>query len=51
MRDTGNNNGAEAAKAVVVEAFARHRIHIPDNDPMLAFGTVVELSILRGSEV
>lgn len=51
MRDAGNDNGAETAKAIVVEAFARHRIHIPDNDPMLAFGTVVELSILRGSEV
>ena len=51
MRDAGNDNGADAAKAIVVEAFARHRIHIPDNDPMLAFGTVVELSILRGSEV
>jgi hypothetical protein len=51
MRDADNNNGADAAKAIVVEAFARHRIHIPDNDPMLAFGTVVELSILRGSEV
>ena len=50
MRDAGDDNGA-AAKAVVVEAFARHRIQIPDNDPMLAFGTVVELSILRGSEV
>src|ERR1700727_1999625 len=51
MRDADNDNGAEAAKAIVVEAFARHRIHIPENDPMLAFGTVVELSILRGSEV
>jgi hypothetical protein len=51
MRDAGNDNGTETAKAIVVEAFARHRIHIPDNDPMLAFGTVVELSILRSSEV
>jgi hypothetical protein len=34
-----------------VEAFARHRIHIPDNDPMIAVGTVVELAIVRGSQV
>ena len=51
MRDAGNDNGADSAKAVVVEAFARHRIHIPDNDPMIAFGTVIELAIVRGSEV
>ena len=52
MPNPQERNGHDAsAKAVVVEAFARHRIHIPDNDPMLAFGTVVELSILRGSEV
>ena len=51
MPNANNGDGSEAAKAVVVEAFARHRIHIPDNDPMIAFGTVIELAIVRGSEV
>jgi hypothetical protein len=51
MPEPISRNGNDSAKAVVVEAFARHRIHIPDNDPMIAIGTVVELAIVRGAEV
>jgi hypothetical protein len=51
MPDAKQRNGDDHAKAVVVEAFARHRIQIHDNDPMIAIGTVVELAIERGAEV
>jgi hypothetical protein len=49
MFETNGRQDGDGAKAIVVEAFARHRIAISENDPMIAVGTVIELALKRGT--
>ncbi len=39
------------SKDVVVEAFARHRVVLAEDDPIITLGTILELAIDRGSEI
>jgi hypothetical protein len=39
------------ASDVVIEAFARHRVVLSEDDPIVALGTVLEIAIDRGSEI
>jgi hypothetical protein len=40
-----------ANRDVVIEAFARHRVVLSEDDPIVALGTVIEIAIDRGSEI
>ena len=39
------------SRDVVVEAFARHRVVLAEDDPIITLGTILELAIDRGSEL